>query len=105
MKDLSIMPPAELQLAVNQIEQSLYMDKVGEVFFEKAEVVQLKAIKKEISNRKKKYWRPEVIKIVKSTGQARGSFNSKYGSKIDWGHSIRTQTAEKISVVEFDIIV
>ena len=48
MKDLSIMTPAELQLAVNQIEQSLYMDKGGEVFFEKAEVVQLKAIKKEI---------------------------------------------------------
>ena len=99
------MTPAELQLAVNQIEQSLYMDKVGEVFVEKAEVVQLKAIKKEISDRKKKSWRPDVLKIVKSTGQAHGSFNSKYGSKIDWGHSIRTQTAGKISVVEFDIII
>ena len=105
MKDLSMMTPAELQLAVNQIEQSLYMDKVGRKFVEKPEVLQLKSIKKEISDRKKKYWRPEVIKIVKSTGKANGSFNNKYGSKIDWGHSIRTQTAGKIDVVEFKIIV
>ena len=105
MENLKLMTPAELQLAVTQIEQSLYMDKVGRKFVEKPEVLQLKSIKKEISDRKKKYWRPEVVKIVKSTGKANGSFNNKYGSKIDWGHSIRTQTAGKIDVVSFDIII
>mgnify|MGYP003148082303 FL=1 len=105
MENLKLMTPAELQLAVIQIEQSLYMNKVGEVFVEKPEVLQLKAIKKEISDRKKDFWRPDVLKIVKSTGQANGSFKSKYGSRLDWEHKIRTQTAGKINVVSFDIIV
>ena len=105
MENLKLMTPAELQLAVTQIEQSLYMDKVGEVFVEKPEVLQLKAIKKEISDRKKDFWRPDVLKIVKSTGQANGSFKSKYGSRLDWEHKIRTQTAGKIDVVSFDIII
>ena len=105
MENLKLMTPAELQLAVTQIEQSLYMDKIGEVFVEKPEVVQLKAIKKEISDRKKDFWRPDVLKIVKSTGKANGSFNSKYGSRLDWEHKIRTQTAGKIDVVSFDIII
>ena len=105
MENLKLMTPAELQLAVIQIEQSLYMNKVGKVFVEKPEVLQLKAIKKEISDRKKDFWRPDVLKIVKSTGQANGSFKSKYGSRLDWEHKIRTQTAGKINVVSFDIIV
>ena len=105
MKDLSMMTPAELQLAVNQIEQNLYMDKVGRKFVEKPEVLQLKAITQEISDRKKDFWRPDVLKIVKSTGKANGSFNSKYGSRLDWEHKIRTQTAGKIDVVSFDIII
>ena len=105
MENLKLMTPAELQLAVTQIEQSLYMNKVGEVFVEKPEVLQLKAIKKEISDRKKDFWRPDVLKIVESTGQTNGSFKSKYGSRLDWEHKIRTQTAGKINVVSFDIIV
>ena len=98
------MTPAELQLAVDQIEQTLYMDKVGKVFVEKPKVVQLRAINAEIKKRKK-VWRPDVLKIVKSTNQANGSFHSKYGSRVDWEHTIRNQTAGKIDVVSFDIII
>lgn len=104
MKNPTLMTPAELQLAVTQIEQSLYMDKVGKVFVEKPEVTQLKAINAEILKRKK-IWRPDVLKIVKSTGKANGSFNSKYGSRVDWEHTTRNQTAQTIDVVSFDIII
>ena len=104
MKDLSIMTPAELQLAVNQLEQTLYMDKAGKVFVEKPEVTQLRAVNAEILKRKK-IWRPDVLKIVKSTGKANGSFNSKYGSRLDWEHRTREQTAQTIDVVSFDIII
>tara|TARA_R110002012_G_scaffold48217_2_gene125762 strand:- start:364 stop:669 length:306 start_codon:yes stop_codon:yes gene_type:complete len=101
MKNPTLMTPAELQRAVNQIEQTLYMDKAGN---EKPEVTQLRAVNAEILKRKK-IWRPDVLKIVKSTGRANGSFNSKYGSRLDWEHKIRTQTAGKIDVVSFDIII
>ena len=105
MENLKLMTPAELQLAVIQIEQSLYMNKVGKVFVEKPEVLQLKAIKKEISDRKKDFWRPDVLKIVQSTGRATGTFNSKYETPIGWKHRTREQTAKTIDVVEFDIII
>ena len=104
MKDLSIMTPAELQLAVNQLEQTLYMDKAGKVFVEKPEVTQLRAVNAEILKRKK-IWRPDVLKIVQSTGRATGTFNSKYETPIGWKHRTREQTAKTIDVVEFDIII
>ena len=101
MKDLSIMTPAELQLAVNQLEQSLYMDKAGN---EKPEVTQLRAVNAEILKRKK-IWRPDVLKIVQSTGRTTGTFNSKYDTPIGWKHKTRKQPAQIIDVVTFDIIV
>ena len=104
MKDLSIMTPAELQLAVNQLEQTLYMDKAGKVFVEKPEVTQLRAVNAEILKRKK-IWRPDVLKIVQSTGRATGTFNSKYETPIGWKHKTRKQPAQIIDVVTFDIIV
>ena len=101
MKDLSIMTPAELQRAVNQLEQTLYMDKAGN---EKPEVTQLRAVNAEILKRKK-IWRPDVLKIVQSTGRATGTFNSKYETPIGWKHKIRNQPAQIIDVVSFDIII
>ena len=104
MKNPTLMTPAELQRAVTQIEQSLYMDKVGKVFVEKPEVTQLRAINAEILKRKK-IWRPDVLKIVQSTGRATGTFNSKYETPIGWKHKIRNQPAQIIDVVSFDIII
>ena len=65
---------------------------------------ELKAIQKEITNRKK-IWRPEVMKIVKATGKESGQFRTKFDSPIGWKHATKEQTAKTIDVVTFDIIV
>ena len=65
---------------------------------------ELKAIQKEITNRKK-IWRPEVMKIVKATGKESGQFRTKFDSPIGWKHATKEQTAKTIDVVSFDIIV
>ena len=65
---------------------------------------ELKAIQKEITNRKK-IWRPEVMKIVQTTGKESGQFKTKFDSPIGWKHSTKEQTAKIIDVVSFDIII
>ena len=65
---------------------------------------ELKAIQKEITNRKK-IWRPEVMKIVQTTGKESGQFKTKFDSPIGWKHATKEQTAKTIDVVTFDIIV
>ena len=65
---------------------------------------ELKAIQKEITNRKK-IWRPEVMKIVKATGKESGQFRTKFDSPIGWKHATKEQTAKTIDVVSFDIII
>ena len=65
---------------------------------------ELKAIQKEITNRKK-IWRPEVMKIVKATGKESGQFRTRFDSPIGWKHMTKEQTAKKIDVVSFDIII
>jgi hypothetical protein len=77
------------------------MDKAGN---EKPEVTQLRAVNAEILKRKK-IWRPDVLKIVQSTGRDTGTFNSKYETPIGWKHKIRKQPAQIIDVVSFDIII
>lgn len=65
---------------------------------------ELKAIQKEITNRKK-IWRPEVMKIVQTTGKESGQFKTKFDSPIGWKHATKEQTAKIIDVVSFDIII
>ena len=65
---------------------------------------ELKAIQKEITNRKK-IWRPEVMKIVQTTGKESGQFKTKFDSPIGWKHATKEQTAKTIDVVSFDIII
>ena len=65
---------------------------------------ELKAIQKEITNRKK-IWRPEVMKIVQTTGNESGQFKTKFDSPIGWKHATKEQTAKIIDVVSFDIII
>jgi hypothetical protein len=82
MKDLSIMTPAELQRAESE----------------------LTAVRKELTERKK-VWRPEVLRIVESTGKDAGTFRTKFETPIGWKHRTREQTAQTIDVVSFDIII
>jgi|TARA_R100000152_G_C6598555_1_gene56507 hypothetical protein len=95
MKDLSEMLPSELRL--KEIELTAIVQNT-------TASKQLAAVKKELLNRRK-VWRPEVIKIVKSTGKESGQFKTKFDSPIGWKYATKEQTAKTIDVVTFDIIV
>jgi len=96
MKDLKTMLPSELR----QIEIELTA-KIEKTVAAKT----LKAVKKELTERKKDFWRPEVMRIVHATGKDSGKFVSKFGSPIGYKYSVREQIAKTVDVVSFDIIV
>ncbi len=95
MKDLTLMTPAELQLAESELTA---------IVNNMLEFKQLTAVRKELTERKK-VWRPEVLRIVESTGKDAGTFRTKFETPIGWKHRTREQTAQTIDVVSFDIIV
>jgi len=95
MKDIETMLPSELRLKEIELTAIVANTKAAK---------ELKAIQKEITNRKK-IWRPEVMKIVQTTGKESGQFKTKFDSPIGWKHMTKEQTAKTIDVVTFDIIV
>ena len=95
MKDLSEMLPSELRVKEIELTAIVANTKAAK---------ELKAIQKEITNRKK-IWRPEVMKIVQTTGKESGQFKTKFDSPIGWKYATKEQTAKTIDVVTFDIIV
>ena len=96
MKDIKTMLPSELRLL--EIELTAKIEKT-------VAAKTLKAVKKELTERKKDFWRPEVMRIVQTTGKDSGKFVSKFGSPIGYKYSVREQIAKTIDVVSFDIIV
>jgi len=95
MKDIETMLPSELRVKEIELTAIVANTKAAK---------ELKAIQKEITNRKK-IWRPEVMKIVQTTGKESGQFKTKFDSPIGWKHATKEQTAKIIDVVSFDIIV
>ena len=95
MKDIETMLPSELRLKEIELTAIVANTKAAK---------ELKAIQKEITNRKK-IWRPEVMKIVQTTGKEAGQFKTKVDSPIGWKHATKEQTAKIIDVVSFDIII
>ena len=95
MKDIETMLPSELRLKEIELTAIVANTRAAK---------ELKAIQKEITNRKK-IWRPEVIKIVQTTGKESGQFKTKFDSPIGWKYATKEQTAKTIDVVTFDIIV
>jgi|TARA_X000001388_G_scaffold73499_1_gene65305 hypothetical protein len=95
MKDIGTMLPSELRLKEIELTAIVANTKAAK---------ELKAIQKEITNRKK-IWRPEVMKIVQTTGKESGQFKTKFDSPIGWKHATKEQTAKIIDVVSFDIII
>jgi hypothetical protein len=95
MKDIETMLPSELRVKEIELTAIVANTKAAK---------ELKAIQKEITNRKK-IWRPEVIKIVQTTGKESGQFKTKFDSPIGWKYATKEQTAKTIDVVTFDIIV
>ena len=95
MKDIKTMLPSELRLKEIELTAIVANTKAAK---------ELKAIQKEITNRKK-IWRPEVMKIVQTTGKESGQFKTKFDSPIGWKHATKEQTAKIIDVVSFDIII
>ena len=95
MKDIETMLPSELKLKEIELTAIVANTKAAK---------ELKAIQKEITNRKK-IWRPEVMKIVQTTGKESGQFKTKFDSPIGWKHATKEQTAKIIDVVSFDIII
>ena len=95
MKDIETMLPSELRLKEIELTAIVANTKAAK---------ELKAIQKEITNRKK-IWRPEVMKIVHTTGKESGRFKTKFDSPIGWKHATKEQTAKTIDVVSFDIII
>ena len=95
MKDIETMLPSELRVKEIELTAIVANTKAAK---------ELKAIQKEITNRKK-IWRPEVMKIVQTTGKESGQFKTKFDSPIGWKHATKKQTAKTIDVVTFDIIV
>lgn len=95
MKDIETMLPSELRLKEIELTAIVANTKAAK---------ELKAIQKEITNRKK-IWRPEVMKIVQTTGKESGQFKTKFDSPIGWKHATKEQTAKIIDVVSFDIII
>ena len=95
MKDIETMLPSELRLKEIELTAIVANTKAAK---------ELKAIQKEITNRKK-IWRPEVMKIVQTTGKESGQFKTKFDSPIGWKYATKEQTAKTIDVVTFDIIV
>ena len=95
MKDIETMLPSELRVKEIELTAIVANTKAAK---------ELKAIQKEITNRKK-IWRPEVMKIVQTTGKESGQFKTKFDSPIGWKHMTKEQTAKIIDVVSFDIII
>ena len=95
MKDIETMLPSELRLKEIELTAIVANTKAAK---------ELKAIQKEITNRKK-IWRPEVMKVVQTTGKESGQFKTKFDSPIGWKHATKEQTAKIIDVVSFDIII
>ena len=95
MKDIVPMLPSELRVKEIELTAIVANTKAAK---------ELKAIQKEITNRKK-IWRPEVMKIVQTTGKESGQFKTKFDSPIGWKHATKEQTAKIIDVVSFDIII
>tara|TARA_R100001129_G_scaffold37858_1_gene25481 strand:+ start:289 stop:576 length:288 start_codon:yes stop_codon:yes gene_type:complete len=95
MKDIETMLPSELRVKEIELTAIVANTKAAK---------ELKAIQKEITNRKK-IWRPEVMKIVQTTGKESGQFKTKFDSPIGWKHATKEQTAKIIDVVSFDIII
>ena len=95
MKDIETMLPSELRLKEIELIAIVANTKAAK---------ELEAIQKEITNRKK-IWRPEVMKIVQTTGKESGQFKTKFDSPIGWKHATKEQTAKIIDVVSFDIII
>ena len=95
MKDIETMLPSELRVKEIELTAIVANTKAAK---------ELKAIQKEITNRKK-IWRPEVIKIVQTTGKESGQFKTKFDSPIGWKYATKEQTAKIIDVVSFDIII
>ena len=95
MKDIETMLTNELRIKEIELTAIVANTKAAK---------ELKAIQKEITNRKK-IWRPEVMKIVKATGKESGQFRTKFDSPIGWKHMTKEQTAKTIDVVSFDIII
>ena len=95
MKDIETMLPSELRVKEIELTAIVANTKAAK---------ELKAIQKEITNRKK-IWRPEVMKIVQTTGKESGQFKTKFDSPIGWKHATKEQTAKTIDVETFDIIV
>ena len=95
MKDIETMLPSELRVKEIELTAIVANTKAAK---------ELKAIQKEITNRKK-IWRPEVMKIVQTTGKESGQFKTKFDSPIGWKYATKEQTAKTIDVVTFDIIV
>ena len=95
MKDIETMLPSELRLKEIELTAIVANTKAAK---------ELKAIQKEITNRKK-IWRPEGMKIVQTTGKESGQFKTKFDSPIGWKHATKEQTAKIIDVVSFDIII
>ena len=96
MKDFKTLLPSELLLL--EIELTAKIEKT-------VAAKTLKAVKKELTERKNDFWRPEVMRIVHATGKDSGKFVSKFGSPIGYKHSVREQIAKTVDVVSFDIIV
>ena len=95
MKDIGTMLPNELRIKEIELTAIVANTKAAK---------ELKAIQKEITNRKK-IWRPEDMKIVQTTGKESGQFKTKFDSPIGWKHATKEQTAKTIDVVSFDIII
>ena len=95
MKDIGTMLPNELRIKEIELTAIVANTKAAK---------ELKAIQKEITNRKK-IWRPEVMKIVQTTGKESGQFKTKFDSPIGWKHATKEQPAKTIDVVSFDIII
>ena len=95
MKDIETMLPSELRVKEIELTAIVANTKAAK---------ELKAIQKEITNRKK-IWRPEVMKIVQTTGKESGQFKTKFDSPIGWKHATKEQTDKIIDVVSFDIII
>ena len=95
MKDIETMLPSELRVKEIELTAIVANTKAAK---------ELKAIQKEITNRKK-IWRTEVMKIVQTTGKESGQLKTKFDSPSGGKYATKEQTAKTIDVVTFDIIV
>ena len=99
MKNFREMTPSELELSRIELTAIIANTRASK---------KLKAVERELTRRKKDFWRPEVLRVVQRTDQHSGRFG-KYKfdnfTPVHWEHSTREQVAKTIDVVKFDIVI